>query len=274
MLVAGIVIYNPDESRLRSNIKSILPQVDKVILYLNSKIDFLIENEYLEKIDFIGSGKNEGIAKALNQIMSKADSYGAEWCLLLDQDSISPENIINCFENYKGLPRAAILVPDVYDSSHNEHKERNTGIEEVNVGITSGSYNKVSVWKELNGFREDFFIDFVDWEFFARVRVNGYKAYRIGDVLLDHQLGRLTYHKFLGFTIQTYNHNAFRKYYITRNTFIIHALYPKYKEFNHPALRTIKRALITILYEENKKEKIKAMQKGYHSYKQLMRSKK
>ena len=39
MIIAGIVLYNPDISRLKENISAIRPQVDKVVLIENGSSD-------------------------------------------------------------------------------------------------------------------------------------------------------------------------------------------------------------------------------------------
>ena len=66
-MVTGIILYNPDLSRLRENISAILPQVDKVVLVENgsSDITYLKELED-EKIELIVNEENMGIAYALN----------------------------------------------------------------------------------------------------------------------------------------------------------------------------------------------------------------
>ena len=97
--VAGIVVHNPDKERIKECIYAILPQVDELILFLNSST-FVYGNE---KIISLGDGKNKGVACALNRIMERAMRDGAEWCLLLDQDTIVPYNIVEKYEKHKEL---------------------------------------------------------------------------------------------------------------------------------------------------------------------------
>lgn len=269
MRVAGIVVFEPNKERLNKNITAVISQVDVLILYFNSKF-FKICDNYQEKVIILGNGTNIGIASALNNIMNYAnEKLNAEWCLLLDQDSIVSPKMIDNFEENIHISNIGVLVPVIYDKAQNNKIIIKEGIEECNLGITSGSYNNVQVWKKIGGFRDDFFIDYVDWEYFTRLRYTGYKIFQVNANILDHQLGRLSYHKILGLKMQTYNHSAFRKYYITRNSFLLHYLYPKEVEFNVPFIRTIKRALIVILVEDNKVDKLKSMVKGYIDYRKM-----
>lgn len=257
MKVAGIVVYHPEEKRLEKNIEKILPQVDKVIIVFNSILNLENSNE---KIIKIYNEKNKGIAFALNQIVEQATVLGAEWCLTLDQDSIVPENIIYEYEN-KIDKNIAILCPNIINlNSHRNRKEYEDKM--VKLCITSGSYINIKICNELGKFNENFFIDYVDWEYCARVKRSKYLCKQIGSVCLEHQLGNVSYHNLFGLEIQTYNHNAFRKYYITRNTFLINRMYPEFKEFKHPMLKTIKRIIIVIFYEDDKLNKVRSMLRG------------
>ena len=261
MVVAGIVLYNPSIDRLKKNIDSVIKQVDKLIVVFNSskdEINYLFEDE---KIVLVTNENNLGVAYALNQIIMKAKSFNAKWCLLLDQDSIVPNNIIKKYEEYTGDETIAIISPTVVDKNAHElsfDKED----QEVLLCITSGSYINLDICERIGLFNEEFFIDYVDWEYCARVKENGYKCVRSSSVILDHELGKISYHKILCFEIQTYNHNAFRKYYITRNSILIHKLYPKIKEFSHPYLRIFKRMIIVFLCENDKIKKVRAISRG------------
>ena len=67
MMLAGIVLYNPEEKRLEENIMAIEKQVDKIILIDNDSRNYeIIKNKYIQnkKIDIIHNEKNEGIAYA------------------------------------------------------------------------------------------------------------------------------------------------------------------------------------------------------------------
>lgn len=269
MKIAGIVVYNPDYVRLHMNLEGILSQVDKIVIYRNSVIDTakLVKND---KIIYLNDGNNNGIGMALNAIMEYAYLSGAEWCLLLDQDSVVDRNLIANFEQFTGLYNAAVLSPVIHDDKDQEENSKDfSDYSTIDMCITSGTYNNVRIWKEMDGFKEEFFIDYIDWEYCARTRSQGYKIYRINGVTLNHQLGEKTYHSFFGKRIFTYNHSAFRKYYITRNTIVSYKLFPLEAKFKNPYLRTVKRLILTILFEEDKWNKIRSIFRGVRDAQKL-----
>lgn len=268
--IAGIVVYYPDYERLTLNINAIYSQVDYLIIYCNSFVDCLKipDKKYL----WLNKDKetNDGVAHAINKIMSTADELEAEWCLLLDQDSIVPLDIIKKYEAFltKKNERIAIVGPCVKNENARDNSKRELSAEAeiVPYCITSASYNNIRIWKQIGKFREDLFIDYVDWEYAARVRENGYIICRLNEIILDHQLGRLTYHQLGRHEVSTFNHSAFRKYYITRNSFIIYKLHPNEAGFKHPFLRTLKRLFVIILYEDQKTKKCISVVKGIVAY--------
>ena len=76
MILAGITLFNPDVARLEENISSIYGQVDRVICVDNGSdniknIEDCVLNNW-KNITIIKNGKNEGIAKALNQMFEFA----------------------------------------------------------------------------------------------------------------------------------------------------------------------------------------------------------
>ena len=70
-IFAGIVLFNPEISRLKENITHILGQVDRLILVDNGsnnkeEVQSGIQNFNTDKILYIDLHKNKGIAAALN----------------------------------------------------------------------------------------------------------------------------------------------------------------------------------------------------------------
>lgn len=281
---AGIVTYNPDIKRLVENITSISNQVD--VLYIvdncSRNIDEIKSNlcNY-SNISLYENKENKGIAQALNVILSNAENDGAKWVLLLDQDSVVPDNIINSYSNYINILNAALLCPVIYDNNKAKKVEPYIGTREIGICLTSGSYVNVRIWKEIGKFREELFIDSVDNEYCLRVFFKGYKTYEVGNVILNHELGHSVKKVFKSVT----NHNSFRRYYIARNSMAVALHYKKlakkrnytrkeYKKIRNflewdisPArilLRQFQFALLVLLYEKDKYNKIKSIIKGVY----------
>ena len=115
MILAGITLFNPDVARLEENISSIYGQVDRVICVDNgsdnikSIEDCVLKN--WKNITIIKNGKNEGIAKALNQMFEFAIEQQYEYVLTLDQDSVCPDNIIEEYNKYLDEHKLGSLCP-------------------------------------------------------------------------------------------------------------------------------------------------------------------
>lgn len=262
-ILAGIVTYNPDISQLKENINFIINQVTALIVVDNGsknieEIARLISNDE-NRAKIIRNNKNLGIARALNIMMSYARENGFEWVLSLDQDSCSPLNLISEYKKYIRLERIAIICPN-YADRNVERKLNTVGISYINKCITSGALVKVRAWNECGYYDEKMFIDGVDFEFCDRLTRHGYKIIRINNIVLMHEIGNSCIRHFLFWNVLVKNHSAFRKYYIARNT--IYAAKKQYRLLLKPILQNIKLLLIAIVYEKDKRSKIKAILKG------------
>ena len=265
IVYAGIVTFNPELNLLNKNIKAIESQVKKVILVDNGsknkkEIEQIINKK--ENCVMIYNKINKGIAFALNCIMELAQKEGASWVLLLDQDSISPCNIIKEFLKYTNVKNVAVITPVIKDVNDNKIINYKSKITSIVQFITSGSFNNVSIWNELGRFNEKLFIDMVDYDYAYRVNKAGYIALRINSIFLRHAIGKQSYHYVFFLRISTYNHNAFRKYYITRNSIYLAKMYPCYCNIFTTYLKIFKRFLLVVFFEDDKLNKIKSMLKG------------
>lgn len=261
-IFAGIVTFNPDISRLKENINSIFNQVDKIVIVDNHSNNLAEIMELCKKFNIvlITFSDNLGIATALNKIMNYALEAGVKYVLTLDQDSICPKNMIaNLSKHFKD--DVAIVCPYIHDlNSNNDISNRKT--QNVDRCITSGALTSVDSWKKIDGFDEYMFIDGVDFDFCDRLKNAGFSIIRCADVVLEHEIGKISIRKFLWFDVCVRNHSAFRKYYIARN--IIYLDKKNHYKF-YPIktiLREIKLILIVILYEEDKKNKLKLILDG------------
>ena len=266
---AGIVLFNPDIKRLKENIDAVIVQCTHVYLVDNGSgnIDEVLEllKKYKKsKISVICNAKNHGIAKALNQLASAAQKDGYEWLLTLDQDSVSPCNIIEEFEKYITYQDIGILCPVIYDRNKGEEIKAKEGSIEIDECITSGSLLNIKAWNKIGGFDENLFIDGVDFDICYRLKKNGYKILCIQSVVLLHELGHIEYHRFLFWRVLVKNHSAFRKYYIARNIIYIAKKRKSVLLVVKGLLQEIKMLGIVILYEEDKLNKSRCICRGIY----------
>ena len=260
---AGIVTYNPDIKRLQENIAAIVYQVSKVFI-----VDNCSENvESIEKvigkyatIVLIKNDQNEGIAKALNQIMLKAKRYGYNWMLTLDQDSVCYSNLVNNYFKYIDVG-IGMLICDIIDRNYElKFTSPKYFLEDVDKCITSGCLSNIDAIFNTGGFDESLFMDMVDYDMCYSLREQGYRIVRAHFIGLLHEVGKSKKYNILGFEFVVNNHPADRKYTITRNSVY---LIKKHKLNPITEYILIFRRIFTVLFfESNKFEKVKAIFKG------------
>lgn len=266
-IIAGIVLYNPNINKLLDNINSIKDQVRELILVDNGSDNIDEICRAISKdivINIIKNNKNEGIARALNQIFQYAKERKYEWVLALDQDSKCPADIIEKYSIYLSKNNIAVLSPIITDRNYKYDTNCSAAstVEDIEYCITSASLNLIKAWEETGGFLESLFIDFVDFEYCIRVRKKGYRIVRINTIEIEHEIGKGENHNFFGKNIIVLNHSPARKYYACRNWlyFIINS--KGYINSLHEWRSYFFFFLKTALYEQDKKEKILAMVKG------------
>lgn len=272
---AVYVTYRPDIQYLGKSLERVLPQVQNVIIVDNSdtvddqrKVRMLAS----QKVIVLTQGNNLGIATALNIGCKEAIRLGADWALTLDQDSIVPKSMISEYvtyidENESGKigalgPMFKFCPEDVLPSDG--------CVVEAKTLITSGCLINLQAFKKVGGFREELFIDAVDTEYSWNLRKNGYQLFKFHKLVLEHHLGNHPFHvRIFGKRIMTItNHNARRCYYISRNSKKISDEYREVfpKEAEAYRKKGIKQAIMVLLFENNKMEKIHMIHKGTQDY--------
>jgi len=267
MILAGITLFNPNLKRLKENIAAITTQVDSILCVDNGsnnivKIEHILSLQYPDII-FIKNFKNLGVATALNQMFQYAQFNGYDWVLTLDQDSICPQNLIKEFKEFIGKKRIGCICPLVKDRNYMRIDKHHGKVEKVDKCITSASLNSVDAWKDVKGFTDELFIDFVDHDYCAKLIEHGYKILRINSVILLHEIGKGKDHKLFGLHFTTLNHNAFRKYYIVRNRIYYMYVHKKIINYKKELLKFYILFFKTIFFEDDKFKKIIAMFKGW-----------
>jgi rhamnosyltransferase len=258
-ICAGIVLYNPNEKRLTENIESILPQVSMLILVDNSSINTeSILNIWRQdsKIKIIKNIKNEGIAKALNQMCEKASVENYEWILTLDQDSVCPGNLIEKFLKFTEYSDIGIICPR-FELNINGHllKKMTKNFDYVDYCITSASLTNLEAWNKSGKFDEWMFIDCVDYDFCLKLKNSGYKIIRVNNIIISHEVGNPQIKKLLfGWEIVLHNHNPLRNYYISRNTVYILKKYWRNKSVYKWVPRLFYWQICKLIFEKNKKQ--------------------
>lgn len=266
-ICAGIVLYNPEISRLKENIDAIINQVEKIILVDNgsneiNEIERIWDSN--KKVVIIKNFENEGIAKALNQMCQWAKDNGFDWILTLDQDSVCDKTVIEEFLPYTIKKDIGIICPRINYENMKNKKESGLEFDYVEACMTSASLTSIRAWEKCKGFDEWMFIDYVDNDFGMRLKLNNYKIIRVNKAVLQHRLGKAEEKKIFGFKITVFNHSSFRNYYYVRNSIYF---IRKYKE-NINILKYITILLCweskKIIFEPQKRDVLLSMMKGIH----------
>lgn len=264
--MAGIVTYNPDPDDLSKSVPTLVRQLDRVVIVDNGSDNLPSIRDVLKpypQVLLIENQRNEGIAKALNQIFSWGRSHEYPWILTLDDDSEIPPTMMRGYEDY--LDRCDRNVGIVCPLLKNRrdgtifHSKRS-----VDECITSGSLTRVAAWEAVGGFDEWLFIDGVDFDFSRRMVRAGYEIHECGSVIMPHQIGRSRSIDVLGRHPIIWNHSAFRQYYIQRNAPYVDFKLGTYSPIR-ARLRFLKDLVFILIWEDDKWAKVRAMVRGWRA---------
>ncbi len=268
--IAGVVVlYNPDESVV-NNIQSYIQDIEILFVVDNSEEKNSLIIEVLSvnpKIRYIDNKGNQGIAHALNVGARKAIELKYKWLLTMDQDSSAVEKMLTKMLKYTH-DDISIITP-FHANLYQKHSMSQKKISSILTTMTSGNLLNLTVYANSKGFKEEFFIDYVDSEYCLQSHLNNYKIIQIDHAILNHNLGDLKKHQFLWKHFFSTNHSPIRRYYITRNRFKIIELYQNsFSEYcNFEKSRFLVDFIIVLLYEKQKIAKVKMMLRGYLDYK-------
>lgn len=271
--IAGVtVLYNPDISVIY-NIDSYIQQIDKLFIVDNSdKTNFevvriITERYSSDKFEYIKLYENKGIAKALNVGAQKALDCGFDLLFTIDQDSMATVDMVKRLVVHIDKKNVGIVSP-FHINKFNSKKPESYGITESFDVMTSGNLFKLSTYKCIGSFNNEYFIDFVDVEYCIRMHEAGYKVYTVNNALLMHNEADITQKKIFGKLVYPANHAAVRLYYKTRNRLdLIKRFKKSYPEFFKYETMIYRNMIIKIiLFENNKILKIKYILKGFSDY--------
>ena len=225
--VAVIWAFNPDIELLRKVLQSVIKQVDYTVIVDNASRNFRhIKNVCKNlggKITLIRLNRNYGV-RALNVGMAYAiKKFNPIYILLLDDDTIvhpdAISKVLNDIERMSIYERLGTVRLSFDDSIEKEGK-----IKSDKLGIFSGCIIKTEIIKKGVKIREEFFLDQADYDFFERIRKQGFKTLVYGEKLVEHRpgisLGIPIKLPFIKKLISIYE-PPWRYYYIVRNSTIL-----------------------------------------------------
>jgi rhamnosyltransferase len=263
-----IITFNPGEL-LKRLVDIIWDQVDKIIIVDNNSegepLELLLNIFRDEKIYLIHNNKNFGIAQALNIGVSYVIKLNYDWVITFDQDSIPNDNFVDLLtEVYWLYPEKDKIGAIGANYPENNLKIRNINYKKIDYLITSGCLLSVNAFRQIGGFREDFFIDNVDLEYSLRLRMNKKVLLITKDFAMLHSIGDSKTYNLNLIHVKSSNHNYTRRYYMARNHIILSKKYIlKFPYFISKLNFFFFLSLVKIIVVENdKKKKVIASCKG------------
>ena len=273
-MVAVIVTLGPHRD-VTHHVETLIGRVGRVVVVDNGSgaeaASVLDSIAALSSAEVIRNPTNLGIARALNQGAQVAMDAGADWLLTLDQDAEPADDIVSIaghtFDAYPDRDRIAVIGSTSFEASHAGWVPVDRGGRpwlETAIVVTAGSFVSMAAFRDIGGFREDLFIDYVDTEFCLRARAGGHRVLASRAPAMTHRIGRPTERWIGPRAVHPTNHSAFRRYYITRNRFFVWRHYwrtePRFVAKD--ILATHKELVKLVLFERDRRAKIRAMAAG------------
>jgi len=193
-IIAVIVTFNPDIERLYENFLVLRSQVAGVVIVDNSDDPFVAtqtQSRFAEEGDcyYLNNSGNQGIAHALNRGLEYASKSGADWLLTMDQDSCLPKDYVAVLSSVISASDSRVVsIGTPFYSGERVFAERKSG-GSVKLLITSGNLVQITAVQKVGNFREDFFIDYVDFDLSVRLRKAGFKLLESHETSFQHRLG-------------------------------------------------------------------------------------
>lgn len=257
-----VTVFEPEDDFFKY-LPVLLIQAGMIVVIDDSGLNYELDEKhnkvFNKDIVYLKNTENIGIASSLNKGIKYAGSKGFEYILTLDDDSILSDCYVEVLFDFLKKMEGVSLVAGIHGYSSDSRPKRK------NACITSGSLFRYQDFLQINGFKDEMFIDYVDFDFCLRLKDIGGNIYILPKASFKHQIGEAKMNVSRKFSfLNSYNHAAFRIYYQTRN--VIYIL--KHHIIKHPIyslylLRNVILLPIKILiYDTNKFSKLKFYMHG------------
>jgi len=189
------------------------------------------------RLTVIANPGNVGLAAAQNQGLEAALAGGADWILLLDDDSVPGDamvaTMLAAWRDLADRRRVGLLTPRLTDAEGTLRPRLLTArgrfdlartplapgsvVRDGVFAIASGSLVRAAMLRVVGRMDARFFIDYVDVEFSLRLRRAGFEIVGVGDAVLTHRLGEVRTARLLSREKTFSTHDAWRRRLIHRN---------------------------------------------------------
>jgi rhamnosyltransferase len=244
-IIAVIIGYYPDRKVLEKQLNALSKQCSEIFFIDNTPSEEGANFQLLmteKHISAISLGNNYGIAYAQNIGIQKAIDKGADFVLLMDQDSIPEasmvEKLLTTFESDSSSniiaagpayvdPRSNIksyfMVSKLGFPFRYKPNKKIEPLIAVNVTflISSGTLISIPKLLKVGGMRSNYFIDHVDTEWCLRALSKGFTLVGLHTAIMEHSLGDKVKRFWLFYLRSIAYHTPLRDYYMFRNTLLM-----------------------------------------------------
>ena len=208
---AVVVTFNPDIELLEKNIRAVYRFAGEVII-VDSGSKNLKEIVHLcesagPKVVSKPLGANLGIGKALNEGVRAAGEF--DWLLTLDQDGVVLCDVASIMRQAKNFNKLGAI------SLSYTKKRGSRKFAKVKYAGNSGLIINADAFGRGARYREDFFMDQIDYDFCWQLRRMGYEIIATTERCIDQRAGELKNGK-KGMLEPTW-----RQYLISRNSTVL-----------------------------------------------------
>ncbi len=195
--------YRPDDG-FRHRIHHVLRSCAITVVVDNTPGGHTFAAGQTDGLIVLQDGCNKGLGAALNLGLAAARQHGCEAVVLFDQDSSPDPNFLDSL--LAGLIAAGhrtivgpLLIDDANGGTQTFMADVKPRFEETTCIATSGMCFYLDGLNPSDRFTEDFFLDFVDFDWCWRQRGRHWRICRLVTLTMPHRLG-LAQRKFLGLT--------------------------------------------------------------------------
>lgn len=239
-VTAIVVTFRPDIARLADALASAVEQVERVFVVDNGKGVALPEPLANDpRIETLPLGDNRGIAAAQNVGIKAALAKGAQFVLLLDQDSVPTCGMVRSLVQlhqrlvHEGHRVAAVGARPMIDTVAGGFAifgrlgyataapRPSESFVWCDALLASGTLMSGQAWHAVGPMNEAFFIDRVDTEWCVRARAAGWRLAGAADATLNHRLGEQQVRAWPWSRRTIAVHKPFRYYYMARNPVLL-----------------------------------------------------
>jgi GT2 family glycosyltransferase len=217
-ILAVVVIYKI-EPKNSSAVRTILKAVSTSLRPLNDIRVLLYDNTpgrgdlgpLPDGVEYMPAGHNTGLSAAYNRALDMAQNLGYSWLLLLDQDTVLPndflESLLGELRRYETDSDVVAVVPIVRSGGIVVSPKRvgffglrafpktPRGIQDMEIAsINSGTAIRCDFVRSIGGFSRAYWLDYLDHWLFRQIYGAGNKV-AVSDCILEHSLSVQDYRR-------------------------------------------------------------------------------